>query len=161
MARQCEALLVTEPGARGAFLTPSATQALEMAALLLDFDAGAEVIVPSFTHPSTVNAFVMRGARPVFCDIRPDTLNIDEELVGRLVGDRTAAIVCMHYAGVACEMDQLLAISDRAGVDLVEDNAHGLFATYRERPLGPLVVSARLAFTRRRTSPAVRVAPCC
>ena len=79
MARQCEALLVTEPGARGAFLTPSATQALEMAALLLDFDAGAEVIVPSFTHPSTVNAFVMRGARPVFCDIRPDTLNIDEE----------------------------------------------------------------------------------
>src|SRR6266513_854165 len=138
MARHCETLLADELGAGRAFLTPSATQALEMAGLLLDFDRGAEVVVPAFTHPSTANALVLHGAIPVFCDIRPDTLNIDEEQVERLVGERTAAIVCTPYAGVACEMDELLAIGERHGVDLIEDNAHGLFGSYRQRPLGTM-----------------------
>jgi dTDP-4-amino-4,6-dideoxygalactose transaminase len=146
MAQHCEKLLREELDGVRVLLTAACTQALEMAALLLDFDPGAEIVCPSFTHPSTVNAFVMRGARPVFCDIRPDTLNIDEEAVGRLVSERTAAIVCVHYAGVACEMDALLAIAERGGVDLVEDNAHGLFGSYRERPLGTFGRFGALSF---------------
>jgi dTDP-4-amino-4,6-dideoxygalactose transaminase len=146
MTRRCEALLAEELGGAHIVLTSACTQALEMAALLLDFDPGAEIVCPSFTHPSTVNAFVMRGARPVFCDIRPDTLNIDERQVEGVVSDRTAAIVCMHYAGVACEMDELLAIGDRHGIGVIEDNAHGLFATYRDAPLGTLGRFGALSF---------------
>jgi dTDP-4-amino-4,6-dideoxygalactose transaminase len=146
MARHCEALLAKEVGAERAVLTPSATHALEMAALLLDFEPGAEIICPSFTHPSSVNAFVMRGGRPVFCDIRPDTLNINEELVEALASAGTAAIVCTHYGGVGCEMDELLAIGERRGVELIEDNAHGLYGTYGGRPLGTIGRFGALSF---------------
>src|SRR5256886_6307219 len=108
--KKCHALLENELGAGKALLTTSCTHALEMAALLLEIKPGDEVIVPSFTFVSTVNAFVLRGARPVFADIRPDTLNIDETLVERLITPRTKAIVVVHYAGVACEMDTILAV---------------------------------------------------
>jgi dTDP-4-amino-4,6-dideoxygalactose transaminase len=146
MTRRCQALLVEELGVPHVLLTPSCTHALEMAALLLDVEPGDEVVCPSFTHPSTVNAFVMRGARPVFCDVREDTLNIDERQVEERVGDRTAAIVCTHYAGVGCEADDLLGIADGHGVDLVEDAAHGLFGSYRGRPLGTLGRFGALSF---------------
>jgi dTDP-4-amino-4,6-dideoxygalactose transaminase len=146
MTQECEAVLAEQLGAERVFLTPSCTQALEMAALLLDLEPGAEVICPSFTHPSTANAFALRGAVPVFCDVRPDTLNVDERQLERLISERTAAIVCTHYAGVACEMDELMALCERHGLDLVEDTAHGLFATYRERPLGTMGRFGALSF---------------
>ncbi len=117
-------------------LTTSCTHALEMAAILLDLQPGDEVIVPSFTFVSGVNAFVLRGAKPVFADIRPDTLNIDETQIESLITPRTRAIAPVHYAGVGCEMDTLLDIARRHGLDVVEDNAHGLFGTYRGKPLG-------------------------
>jgi dTDP-4-amino-4,6-dideoxygalactose transaminase len=107
-----------------------------MAALLLNIGPGDEVVVPSYTFVSTVNAFVIRGARPVFVDIRADTLNIDERLIERRLNKRTRAIVPVHYAGVGCEMDAVMEIAERCGVSVVEDNAHGLFARYRGRPLG-------------------------
>ena len=113
MARRCEELLSAELEGATVLLTPSCTHALEMAALLLDIQPGDEVVCPAFTHPSTVNAFVMRGARPRFCDIRPDTLNLDESRVEERLGERTAAVVCTHYAGVACELDPLLATCER------------------------------------------------
>ena len=136
--RKSESLLQQELGVLRALLTPSCTAALEMAALLLDFEPGDEVIVPSFTFTSTVNAFVLRGARPVFVDIRPDTLNLDEKQLDRLITPRTKAIVPVHYAGVACEMDTILEIAARAGVEIVEDNAHGLFGKYKNRYLGTI-----------------------
>src|SRR5213079_3112727 len=111
----------------------SCTHALEMAALLLDIEPGDEVILPSFTFVSTVNAFVLRGARPVFVDVRPETLNLDERLLGGALTSRTRAVVPVHYAGVACEMDEILAICQARGVGVVEDNAHGLFGDYKER----------------------------
>jgi dTDP-4-amino-4,6-dideoxygalactose transaminase len=117
-------------------LTTSCTDALEMSALLLDLQPGDEVIVPSFTFVSGVNAYVLRGATPVFADIRPDTLNIDEAQVERLVTPRTKAIIPVHYAGVGCELDVLLDVARRHGISLVEDNAHGLFGAYRGRNLG-------------------------
>jgi dTDP-4-amino-4,6-dideoxygalactose transaminase len=119
-----------------ALLTTSCTHALEMAALLLNIRPGDEVIVPSFTFVSTVNAFVLRGARPVFADIHPDTLNLDESQIERLVTTRTRAIVPVHYAGVGCEMDTIGEIAARHGLAVVEDNAHGLFGKYRGRYLG-------------------------
>jgi dTDP-4-amino-4,6-dideoxygalactose transaminase len=146
MSLRCEEMLAGELGAQRVMLVPSATQALEMAALLLDFELGTEVICPSFTHPSTVNAFAMRGARPVFCDVRPDTLNLDERLVEGLITERTAAIVCTHYGGVACELDDVASIADRHGLALIEDNAHGLFGTYRDRPLGTVGRFGALSF---------------
>ncbi len=121
---------------RKALLTTSCTHALEMAALLLDIGPGDEVIVPSFTFVSTVNAFVLRGARPVFIDVRPDTLNLDETKLERLITPRTKAIVPVHYAGVGCEMDAILEVAQRYGVAVVEDNAHGLFGKYKGRYLG-------------------------
>jgi len=145
MGARCEELLSEELAAR-VMLAPSATQALEMSALLLDIEPGAEVICPSFTHPSSINAFVVHGARPAFCDIRSDTLNLDERMIEERIGERTAAIVCTHYAGVACEMKELTAIAERRGVALVEDNAHGLFGSYRERPLGSFGRFAALSF---------------
>lgn len=144
--RQCQAMLEASLGVRKALLTTSCTHALEMAAILLDTREGDEVILPTFTFVSTVNAFVLRGARPVFADIRPDTLNIDEERVERLVTPRTKAIVVVHYAGVGCEMDPILEIARRKGVAVVEDNAHGLFGQYRSRNLGTLGVFATLSF---------------
>jgi len=134
--RRCQEALGNLLGVDHVLLTTSCTHALEMAALLLDIQPDDEVIVPSFTFVSTVNAFVLRGARPVFVDIRPDTLNMDELAVEGLISARTRAIVPVHYAGVGCEMDPLGAIATRHGVALVEDNAHGLFGRYRGRPLG-------------------------
>lgn len=117
-------------------LTTSCTHALEMSALLLNLERGDEVIVPSFTFVSGVNAFVLRGARPVFADIREDTLNIDESRLESLITERTRAIVPVHYAGVGCELDQIIGIAEKHGIDVVEDNAHGLFGSYRGKPLG-------------------------
>ncbi len=134
--RQCHALLETALGVPRALLTTSCTHALEMAALLLDIQPGDEVIVPAFTFVSSVNAFVLRGARPVFADVRPDTLNVDESQLERLVTPRTRAIVVVHYAGVGCAMDTIIAIADRHQLAVVEDNAHGLFARFRGQPLG-------------------------
>ena len=135
-SQKCERLLEETLGVKRALLTPSATHALEMAALLLNLGPGDEVIVPSFTFVSTVNAFVLRGARPVFIDIRPDTLNLDETLLEGLITERTKAIFLVHYAGVACEMETIMDIAAKYGIPIVEDNAHGLFGAYKGRPLG-------------------------
>jgi len=144
--RKCRELLERELGAAAVLLTTSCTHALEMAALLLDIQPGDEVIVPSFTFVSTVNAFVLRGAVPVFADIRPDTLNLDEaHLEGKLT-PRTKAIVPVHYAGVGCEMDTILPLAKRHGIAVVEDNAHGLFARYRGRYLGTFGCLATQSF---------------
>jgi dTDP-4-amino-4,6-dideoxygalactose transaminase len=144
--RRCHERLEAQLGVPKALLTTSCTHALEMAALLLDIQPGDEVIVPSFTFVSTVNAFVLRGARPVFADIRPDTLNLDDRQLDALITPRTKAIVAVHYAGVACEMDRILAIASRRGVALVEDNAHGLWGAYGGRPLGSFGTLATLSF---------------
>jgi dTDP-4-amino-4,6-dideoxygalactose transaminase len=144
--KQCHALLERELGTSKALLTTSCTHALEMTALLLDIQPGDEVIVPSFTFVSTVNAFVLRGARPVFCDIRSDTLNIDEKQVEALVTDRTKAIIVVHYAGVGCEMDAILAIGKRHGIAVVEDNAHGLLGKYKGKYLGTFGCLATQSF---------------
>ena len=135
-SRKCHALLEDSLGVPKALLTTSCTHALEMAALLLDIQPGDEVILPSFTFVSTVNAFVLRGAVPVFTDIRPDTLNIDESLLEGLITPRTRALVVVHYAGVGCEMDRIMPIADAHGISVIEDNAHGLFAKYRGQYLG-------------------------
>jgi dTDP-4-amino-4,6-dideoxygalactose transaminase len=144
--RGCHALLEHHVGCRKALLTTSCTHALEMAALLLDIGPGDEVIVPSFTFVSTANAFVLRGATPVFVDIRPDTLNLDETLVARAITSRTRAIVPVHYAGVACEMDTLMEIAANQNLAIVEDNAHGLSGRYRGRPLGSFGAFAAQSF---------------
>jgi len=134
--RRCEEMLQRFTGAGRALLTTSCTHALELAALLLDLQPGDEVIVPSFTFVSTANAFVLRGAVPVFVDIRPDTLNLDERLIENAITSRTRAIVPVHYAGVGCEMDTIMDVANRHDLAVVEDNAHGLFGRYRGRPLG-------------------------
>src|SRR5258706_15101205 len=126
--KKCHALLEKRIGARKALLTPSCTHALEMAAILLNIEPGAEVIVPPFTFVSTVNAFVLRGAKPVFSDIRPDTLNLNEQLIEAAITPNTRAIVPVHYAGVGCEMESILEVARKHGIAVVEDNAHGLFA---------------------------------
>ena len=137
-SRKCQALLEQVLGAPKVLLTTSCTHALELAALLLDIGPDDEVIVPSFTFVSTANAFVLRGARITFADIRPDTLNLDENQIEPLITPRTKAIVPVHYAGVACEMDRLLAIVRPHRIAIVEDNAHGLFGKYKQRWLGTL-----------------------
>ena len=134
--RQCQAWLERRTGAPRVLLTQSCTAALEMTALLIDLGPGDEVIMPSFTFVSTANAFVLRGARPVFVDIRPDTLNIDERAVEAAITPRTKAIIVVHYAGVACEMDSLLDIAARHGLVVIEDAAHALMSRYKGRPLG-------------------------
>ena len=144
--RKCHKLLADLLGVYKVFLTPSCTHALEMAALLLDIRAGDEVIVPSFTFVSTPLAFFQRGAKIVFADIRSDTLNLDESRLEALITPRTKAIVPVHYAGVACEMDEILAIAGKHGVAVVEDNAHGLFGKYRGRWLGTLGCMATQSF---------------
>jgi dTDP-4-amino-4,6-dideoxygalactose transaminase len=144
--RRCQALLERGLGVAKALLTTSCTDALELAALLLDLGPGDEVIVPSFTFVSTINAFVLRGARPVFADIRPDTLNLDESLLPALITPRTRAIVPVHYAGVGCEMDAIMALAERHNLAVVEDNAHGLFGHYRDRPLGTFGALATQSF---------------
>src|ERR1700675_2312658 len=134
--RRCHELLERELRVPRVLLTTSCTHALEMAALLLDCQSGDEIIVPSFTFVSTANAFALRGARIVFADIRPDTLNLDETRLESLITRRTKAIVPVHYAGVACDMDAICAIAQRHGVRVVEDNAHGLFAPYKGKLTG-------------------------
>lgn len=134
--RRCHDWLERHTGAHRAMLTHSCTAALEMSALLLDLEPGDEVIMPSFTFVSTANAFVLRGAVPVFVDIRDDTLNIDERLIEAAITPRTRAICVVHYAGVACEMDAIMAIAERHGLAVVEDAAQAIFSTYRGRPLG-------------------------
>ena len=134
--RQCQALLEQCLGVPRVLLTTSCTHALEMAALLLDIRPGDEVILPSFTFVSTANAFVLRGARPVFIDVRPETFNLDETKLENLITARTKAIVVVHYAGVGCEMDVILKIAEQHGVPVVEDNAHGLLGRYRGKFLG-------------------------
>lgn len=133
-------------GGGAVLLTTSCTHALEMSALLLDLRPGDEVVMPSFTFVSTANAFVLRGATPVFVDIRPDTLNMDETLIEQAVTSRTKAIVVVHYGGVACEMDEILAIAARHGIPVVEDNAHGLGGRYRGRLLGSIGAMATQSF---------------
>jgi len=145
-SRKCERFLETTLGTKRALVTASCTHALEMAAILLDIKAGDEVIVPAFTFVSTANAFVMRGARPIFCDIRPDTLNIDERRIEGLITPRTRAIVPVHYAGVGCAMTEICGIASRHGIAVVEDNAHGLFGTYRGRQLGTIGTFATQSF---------------
>jgi len=145
-SKLCHALLQETLGVARVLLTTSCTHALEMAAILLDFKPGDEVIVPSFTFVSTANAFVLRGARPVFVDIRPDTLNIDERLIEAAISDRTKAIAIVHYAGVACEMDSIVKIAANHGLAVVEDNAHGLFGRYRGKYLGTFGSMATQSF---------------
>jgi dTDP-4-amino-4,6-dideoxygalactose transaminase len=144
--KRCHALLEQVLDVPKALLTTSCTHALEMTALLLDFSAGDEVILPSFTFVSTVNAFALRGARPVFADIRPDTLNIDESRIEALITKRTKAIVCVHYAGVGCEMDAIRDIAARHDIPVIEDNAHGLFGEYKGKPLGTFGAMATQSF---------------
>jgi dTDP-4-amino-4,6-dideoxygalactose transaminase len=144
--RRCEELLEEALGAERVLLTTSGTHALELAALLLDLGPGDEVVVPSFTFSSTAAAFALRGARVVFCDVRPDTLNLDEALLPGVVTDRTRAIVAVHYAGVACDMDAIGAVAGERGIPVVEDNAHGLFGRYRGRPLGTFGTFAAQSF---------------
>ena len=143
---QCNELLERELGVAKALLTTSCTHALEMSALLLDVQPGDEIIVPSFTFVSTANAFVLRGARIVFADVRPDTLNLDESNLDSLISERTKAIVAVHYAGVACEMDTIVALASQHGVRLVEDNAHGLFAKYKGKYTGTFGCLATQSF---------------
>lgn len=144
--KKCHRWLEERLGVPKVLLTTSCTHALEMSALLLDVRPGDEVIIPSFTFVSTVNAFVLRGAKPVFIDIRPDTLNLDETQLERLITERTRAIVPVHYAGVGCEMDAICSIAGRYNIPVVEDNAHGLFGRYRGRYLGTFGVFATQSF---------------
>lgn len=144
--RKCHELLQQAIGAPKALLTTSCTHALEMAALLLNIKPGDEVIVPSFTFVSTVNAFVLRGAHPVFVDVRPDTLNLDERLIEAKLTPETRAIVPVHYAGVGCDMDVICELGRQRDIPIVEDNAHGLFGTYRGRKLGSFGAFSTLSF---------------
>jgi dTDP-4-amino-4,6-dideoxygalactose transaminase len=144
--RRCHAFLEQSLGVPKALLTTSCTHALEMAAILLGIREGDEVILPSFTFVSTVNAFVLRGARPVFADIRPDTLNLDETRLEGKISPATRAVVPVHYAGVGCEMDAILRIAETHGLAVVEDNAHGLFGKYKGRFLGTFGCLATQSF---------------
>lgn len=144
--KQCQAFLERQLHCPKVLITHSCTAALEMAAMLLNIGPGDEVIVPDFTFVSTANAFVINGAKPVFVDIRPDTLNIDPLCIEKAITQRTKAIVVVHYAGVACDIDQLSAIAKKYEIALVEDNAHGLFGKYKGRNLGTFGCLATLSF---------------
>ena len=145
-AAECHRILEQSLDVQKALLTTSCTHALEMAALLLNVGPGDEVIVPSFAFPSTANAFALRGARPVFVDVRADTLNIDESQIEQHITTRTKAIFLVHYAGVGCEMDTVMPIARRHAVAVVEDNAHGLYGKYCGRYLGTFGELATLSF---------------
>ena len=136
--KRCNAWIEEHTGTAKALLTTSGTQALEMAALLSDIQPGDEVILPSYTFVSTANAFALRGAKLVFVDIRPDTMNIDEKLIEDAITDKTKAIVPVHYAGVACEMDTIMDIAKRHNLVVVEDAAQGVNAFYKGRALGSI-----------------------
>lgn len=145
-SRKCHTFLEQTLGVPRALVTTSCTHALEMAGLLIGLNPGDEVIVPSFTFVSTANAFALRGARIVFADVRPDTLNLDETKLEGLITPRTKAIVLVHYAGVACEMDVIGDMARRHGIKVIEDNAHGLFGKYRGRWLGTFGCFATQSF---------------
>jgi dTDP-4-amino-4,6-dideoxygalactose transaminase len=142
----CNKWLEDRIGCRRALLTHSCTAALEMAAILADIQPGDEVIMPSYTFVSTANAFVLRGGVPVFVDIRSDTLNIDETKIEAAITDKTRAIVPVHYAGVGCEMDSIMAIAEKHGLLVIEDAAQGIMATYKGRPLGSIGHLAAVSF---------------
>ena len=144
--KQCSAFLEREIGVHKALLTTNCTHALEMSALLLNIQPGDEVICPDFTFVSTINAFVLRGAKPVFVDVRSDTLNLDENLLEAAITSRTRAILVVHYGGIGAEMDTIMAIAARYQIPVIEDNAHGLFAKYKGRNLGTFGVMATQSF---------------
>ena len=144
--KRCNAWLEGATGTAKALLTHSCTAALEMAALLFDIKPGDEIIMPSYTFVSTANAFVLRGGVPIFVDIRPDTLNLDETLLEGAITSRTRAIVPVHYAGVGCEMDMIMAIASCHGLAVLEDAAQGAMATYMGRPLGSIGTLGALSF---------------
>jgi len=144
--KRCHAWLEAHTGCHKALLTHSCTAALEMAALLLELKPGDEVIMPSYTFVSTANAFVLRGAVPVFVDIREDTLNIDEALIEAAITQRTRAICAVHYAGVACEMDTIMEIARRHDLFVIEDAAQGVMAGYKGRALGSIGHLAAYSF---------------
>jgi len=144
--KKCQAWLEEKIGCQSALLTHSCTAALEMAALLADIRPGEEVIMPSFTFVSTANAFTLRGGVPVFVDIRPDTLNIDESKIEEAITERTRAIVPVHYAGVGCDMDAIMDIARRHNLVVIEDAAHGIMSRYKGRPLGSIGHLAALSF---------------
>jgi dTDP-4-amino-4,6-dideoxygalactose transaminase len=144
--QKCQRFLEGELGVAKALLTTSCSHALDMSAMLLRLGPGDEVILPSFTFVSTANAFVLRGATPVFADIRPDTLNLDEQQLESLITPRTRAVAVVHYAGVACQMDVILAIARRHGIQVIEDNAHGLFGKFQGRYLGTFGCMATQSF---------------
>lgn len=145
-SKQVESILCELVGCRRALLTPSCTAALEMSALLLEIGPGDDVIMPSYTFVSTANAFAIRGARIRFVDVRPDTMNIDEKQIENAITRNTKAIVVVHYAGVACELDSIAAISDKRGVVLIEDAAQGIQSTYRGRHVGSRGALATFSF---------------
>jgi dTDP-4-amino-4,6-dideoxygalactose transaminase len=144
--KKCTAWMQKTVGCHKALLTHSCTAALEMSALLADIQPGDEVIMPAYTFVSTANAFVLRGAVPVFVDIRTDTLNIDERLIEAAITPRTRAIVPVHYAGVGCEMDAILSIAKKHGLLVIEDAAQGVLASYKGRPLGSMGQLAAFSF---------------
>jgi dTDP-4-amino-4,6-dideoxygalactose transaminase len=144
--KKCHAWLESTIGCNKALLTHSCTAALEMAAILADIQPGDEVIMPSYTFVSTANAFVLRGGVPVFVDIRPDTLNLDESKIEAAITPQTKAIVPVHYAGVACEMDVILEIAHKHNLIVIEDAAQALLSTYRGKPLGGIGHMAALSF---------------
>ena len=144
--KKCSAWLENRIGCQKALLTHSCTAALEMAGMLADLQPGDEVIMPSYTFVSTANAFVLRGAIPVFVDIRADTLNIDETRIEAAITPRTRAIIPVHYAGVSCEMDTIMEIARRHNLLVIEDAAQGIMSTYKGRPLGSIGHMAALSF---------------
>jgi len=144
--KHCHKFLEDNLGVPKALLTTSCTHALEMSALLLDIQPGDEVICPAFTFVTSIGAFVLRGAKPVFADVHPDTLNINETQLEALITPRTKAIVVVHYAGIACEMDAIMDIANRHGVPVIEDNAHALFSRYKGRYTGTFGAMATQSF---------------
>ncbi|HEY0072751.1 MAG TPA: dTDP-4-amino-4,6-dideoxygalactose transaminase, partial [Abditibacteriaceae bacterium] len=144
--QKCHALLQAVLDVPKVLLTTSCTDALEMCALLLDIQPGDEILVPSFTFVSTANAFVLRGAKPIFVDIRSDTFNVDEKQLEKSITPRTKAIIVVHYAGVGCEMDSILKVARRYKLAIIEDNAHGLFGKYKGRYLGTFGCLATQSF---------------
>ncbi|SDY70278.1 dTDP-4-amino-4,6-dideoxygalactose transaminase [Nitrosomonas sp. Nm58] len=144
--KKCSTWLEQHIGCKKALLTHSCTAALEIAAILINVKPGDEIIMPSYTFVSTANAFVLRGGVPVFVDIRPDTLNIDEALIEAAITPKTKAIVVVHYAGVSCEMDTIMAIAEKHNLLVIEDAAQGIMSTYKGRPLGSIGHLAALSF---------------
>ena len=136
--QKCEKWFEEKLGCKRALLTPSCTHALEMAAMLIDIKPGDEVIMPSFTFVSTANAFVLRGAKIIFVDIRPDTMNINENLIEQAITKKTKAIVVVHYAGVSCNMDKIMKIAKKYNLFIIEDAAQGMMSFYKDKPLGTI-----------------------